>query len=509
MEGMVDAYAQYISTRGSMPYVPPLVELTAELLGRISEEDFLSMNPVILDSNLWKWTRIPYTTFRAALNKGSSNDPKIDERIDEWVLSNEKWLRHRTTDVPWQCGLVTLNRSDVVFPSSVLTPSGRTITRPRAFPGFEVLGNGARHSGSVPDSGLGFLKLWNSSDIDLNSKTITFYAHYPLRRIQVVLKIGTIAKRLRRPLLELVWIGIDNFVAGCNVFTMGLVRGHYLSERRASHPQRIFKYANRGYGIRFLPSYISSLRRSAEEIETLCPGGNLSSLDIDRLATDARAWVVEKFTELRGSDRIRQSRLGFISYEDTVRASLIASGKHSPSFLQYDDNPNNVASPPETGSTPIVVGLRGHGIRQDDELDGAQRMTYASHLEILLDDAHNIKIPVLLPCDFAAYANALVHAIEGQSNEAPILRPVTQYAYTDLPGEREGLYMWNTTSSLMWQHQDRRLDELFEVLQAFQRANASINEDLQVQRLVNQFSKREIRTENEFDAFFRWIGQPA
>ncbi|KAJ7199724.1 hypothetical protein B0H12DRAFT_1081338 [Mycena haematopus] len=433
MEGMVDAYAQYISTRGSMPYVPPLVELTAELLGRISEEDFLSMNPVILDSNLWKWTRIPYTTFRAALNKGSSNDPKIDERIDEWVLSNEKWLRHRTTDVPWQCGLLrphsiwadnhatqSLSGVEVLCDArkDVLTIQPSTPVFEDAFnrmtdglligldwtnvmvAGGMVLGTLV----SVPDSGLGFLKLWNSSDIDLyiyglaaeaatakihhiyqtlrnnlppntstvavkNSKTITFYAHYPIEEDTNVLL------NFDLDICAVGWDGNDVWMLPRAARALE-IRGHYLSERRASHPQRAMGYDS------CLPTFLlyAALPKKSKP---LCPGGNLSSLDIDRLATDARAWVVEKFTELRGSDRIRYSDMdeqqpcrncltgfslfmrnvaywemmrrsddfadspawAYISYEDTVRASLIASGKHSPSFLQYDDNPKQCGQP--------------------------------------------------------------------------------------------------------------------------------------------------------------------
>jgi hypothetical protein len=100
-----------------------------------------------------------------------------------------------------------------------------------------------------------------------NSKTITFYARYPLRRIQIVLKL---VKSPKAVLLnfdldicamgwdgEQVWMlpraarALESMlspffvmplpdlsVAGCNVFTMNLIQGHYLSERRASQSQR-------------------------------------------------------------------------------------------------------------------------------------------------------------------------------------------------------------------------------------------------------------------------------
>jgi hypothetical protein len=103
-----------------------------------------------------------------------------------------------------------------------------------------------------------------------NSKTITFYADYPLRRIQVVLKL---VKNPKDVLLNFdldicamgwdgsnVWMlpraaraleskdcsctcsrsagGTNRETAGCNTFTMSLIYGHYLSERRASQPHR-------------------------------------------------------------------------------------------------------------------------------------------------------------------------------------------------------------------------------------------------------------------------------
>jgi hypothetical protein len=101
-----------------------------------------------------------------------------------------------------------------------------------------------------------------------NSKTITFYADYPMRRIQIVLKL---AKTPRDVLLnfdldicamgwdgsnvwmlpraaraiESTWFCVFNLsvlttqrTAGFNTFTMNLIHGHYLSERRATQPQR-------------------------------------------------------------------------------------------------------------------------------------------------------------------------------------------------------------------------------------------------------------------------------
>lgn len=100
-----------------------------------------------------------------------------------------------------------------------------------------------------------------------NSKTITFYTSYPLRRIQIVLKLVESPKDVLLNFdLDICAVGWDgskvwmlpraaralesssiviphaytdlHYAAGSNVFTMHLIRGHYLSERRASQPQR-------------------------------------------------------------------------------------------------------------------------------------------------------------------------------------------------------------------------------------------------------------------------------
>lgn len=61
---------------------------------------------------------------------------------------------------------------------------------------------------------------------------------------------------------EEVWMlarAARSLVTGYTSFTMDLIHGHYLNDRRASQDERVFKYARRGYGIRFLPSYVDSI----------------------------------------------------------------------------------------------------------------------------------------------------------------------------------------------------------------------------------------------------------
>ncbi|KAJ7760853.1 hypothetical protein DFH07DRAFT_816007 [Mycena maculata] len=75
---------------------------------------------------------------------------------------------------------------------------------------------------------------------------------------------------------------------GYTVFTMNMIQGHYLSERQATQEQRVFKYADRGYGVRILPSYISSLEASKSKLQDISRDKILFGLDIEKIATASR-----------------------------------------------------------------------------------------------------------------------------------------------------------------------------------------------------------------------------
>lgn len=105
-----------------------------------------------------------------------------------------------------------------------------------------------------------------------NAKTITLLPAYPHRRIQIVLKLlPSPTDILLNFDLDACAVGFDGsqvrmlprsvraLETGYSVFSMDLVWGHHLRERRATQASRTFKYADRGFGIRFLPSYARSL----------------------------------------------------------------------------------------------------------------------------------------------------------------------------------------------------------------------------------------------------------
>ena len=105
-----------------------------------------------------------------------------------------------------------------------------------------------------------------------NACTINFIPSYPHRRIQIMLRLPpSPTDAFLRCDLDVCAIGFDGsrvlmlprcaraIETGYSVFTMALIWGHRLSERRESKISRIFKYAGRGFGLRILPSYARSL----------------------------------------------------------------------------------------------------------------------------------------------------------------------------------------------------------------------------------------------------------
>ncbi|KAE8194367.1 hypothetical protein CF335_g5361 [Tilletia laevis] len=106
-----------------------------------------------------------------------------------------------------------------------------------------------------------------------NLQTITFVPErYPYRRVQVILKLclNPMAILLNFDLDQVavgytgdeVWMlprASRALVTGYTTFTMDLIHGSFLESRKATQCKRVFKYGERGYGLRFLPSYIEAL----------------------------------------------------------------------------------------------------------------------------------------------------------------------------------------------------------------------------------------------------------
>ncbi|KAI9759755.1 MAG: hypothetical protein M4579_002140 [Chaenotheca gracillima] len=112
-----------------------------------------------------------------------------------------------------------------------------------------------------------------------NAKTISFLSDYPNRRVQIVLKlVSSPTEALLNFDLDACALGFNGtdvlmlprcaraLETGYSTFTCDLVWGHALGDRRASQDERLFKYADRGFGVRILPSYIRGVEEQADDI---------------------------------------------------------------------------------------------------------------------------------------------------------------------------------------------------------------------------------------------------
>lgn len=110
------------------------------------------------------------------------------------------------------------------------------------------------------------------------AKTVSFIPKYPERRLQIVLKLQhTPLESLLRVDLDACAIGFDGaqvfmlprcaraIETGYNVFTMDLIWGHRMGDRRETQTYRVFKYASRGFGLRILASYVRALEKECSD----------------------------------------------------------------------------------------------------------------------------------------------------------------------------------------------------------------------------------------------------
>ncbi|MCJ1383286.1 hypothetical protein MMC17_006399 [Xylographa soralifera] len=108
-----------------------------------------------------------------------------------------------------------------------------------------------------------------------NAKTINFITDYPTRRIQIILK-------LHDSIVD-VFKDVD-----IDIFTMNLIWEHQHIHKRPTYEHRIFKYADRGYGLRILPKYMKALEAgsySSRNQESQAHTHDLAAQHVQRYAS--------------------------------------------------------------------------------------------------------------------------------------------------------------------------------------------------------------------------------
>ncbi|KAJ7016223.1 hypothetical protein C8F04DRAFT_1347966 [Mycena alexandri] len=388
-----------------------------------------------------------------------------------------------------------------------------------------------------------------------NSKTVTFYSRYPLRRVQVVLEL------VRLPRVVLLNFDLDvcrsvrhgvgrhpvvyaspSRSRAPNVFTMNLIQKHYLLERRATQEQRVFKYANRvGFDLAMgFESFIASLEDSKTTLRRISRDEKLFELDMDQIGEASRVWT-QRVLKFRNSSTF--------GHRDLYNKHQLSAGPQGRSCLsgfslfmrhmalwdseQNGDliiDQNNWASTDYgDASESVIFSTRNPDIEVNSNSaicwpiislpllrrypEAAKRLTYGTTVTDVLEPTRDILLLLLLRADFAAFANRLVGHAQAAAglNVLSILTPAVESHehLLDAKSGAEGIFLWRIGREIMWQQLDRRIDEVFEALYVFYRYSDRTMSDWQQTRLLTQLSKRAIRAaiEDEFDAFARWVGR--
>lgn len=101
-----------------------------------------------------------------------------------------------------------------------------------------------------------------------NARTVTLIGTFPHRRIQIIMKM------IKNPAAVLLNFDLDQVAIGYTgdsvlllprcaraletgyaIFTLDMIHGHHLNERRETQEGRLLKYAHRGFGVRILPEF--------------------------------------------------------------------------------------------------------------------------------------------------------------------------------------------------------------------------------------------------------------
>jgi hypothetical protein len=97
------------------------------------------------------------------------------------------------------------------------------------------------------------------------------------------------------------------------------------------------------------------------------------------------------------------------------------------------------------------------------QLKGIQRTARAPIVEALPGEGEDICMQVLLPCEFAIYANDVVRKAQAQAGlrgTTPLVPLLNGVEYPEAPKPlADGLFLWRIGPDLMWQQLDRSVDE--------------------------------------------------
>ncbi|KAJ7633856.1 hypothetical protein DFH06DRAFT_1479447 [Mycena polygramma] len=294
--------------------------------------------------------------------------------------------------------------------------------------------------------------------------------------------------------------------AGFNVFAMNLIQGQYLSERRATQEQRVFKYAIKGYGIRILQSYISSLKESQANFD-IAEASRVWTVTVCLSDGDCEISHYDLESKHQISPEPQGKTMGYgPPYEDEW--ALGTYGDFPESIPSYDDILSH------TWGEDFNVPDFEHEILNQYSHSLAR---YQSFLTIIAFSSFNLR-QITQWLDNDGSLSMQTHGLDDDGDEfgphqiwavakvletaKDVVLPVSHKHLVVEPTSHDSgddLFLWRLGKEMMWQQLDRRIDEVFEALYAFYRK----------ERLITELSAWAMQptVEDEFEAFARWVGR--
>ncbi|KAJ8074102.1 hypothetical protein PM082_012394 [Marasmius tenuissimus] len=388
-----------------------------------------------------------------------------------------------------------------------------------------------------------------------NSQTITLYSSWPTKRVQIVLKF---VKDPRDVLLTFdldpcavgydgsnVWM-LPRFVraleTGYTNFTMDLIHGDHLGDRKATKDKRITdpylstcggseattellqSIANdsRLWTLRCLEYHRSSRffskREGVFDEELRTPELSYSQLYMNAAVPPTGclfsfAWLM-RHTALWEQDVLGKVRIRDDAYmkasDQEKEASTYYDGDYPypwnqdfniPQFCNHIENYNSSL----TARVEETMEYLSFHPRSSFDLQ-ATRVSYSPSVAGLLSEENDLEIPLVAPRDIVDFANEVLlgalldHEIRRSKTPLRIVYEDDSEWLT----KRLCLVVWKMDINLNWQLLDRRIDEVREVLWEFyRRLVIRVVGDWE----LTEFQERAAKPLEEGDAFMEWVRQ--
>ncbi|KAK0440675.1 uncharacterized protein EV420DRAFT_1485883 [Desarmillaria tabescens] len=605
---------------------PSLILGGDDTRGALRTIDSVAMIQPRYQDNIWLWFRLPFQVYRAGderLPETVRKELKYD--TDDWILFNEKHLRslsiirRHPAITHWMYGVVwieELSQCLIAEEICLLTDTAAEqsialqVTRSSidSIPGYSITNNvldGLQWDHVIVAGGIvlgtllcpsiaseirdtataNTIEEWQSSDLDVyiyglgpeeanekirhissvyqrnlppgfpflvvrNSQTVTLYSKWPRRHVQIILKL------VLTPVDVLLNFDLDICSVGYN------------GEQVFMLP-RLFKYADKGYGLRFPPSYISALGHDPQWTANCLdfylrmlgmqhrlgqrPTYSHAQLNSQMSGVLPRSNCLHSFAlfmrhvslwELgfRGTITLSNNNMAASSYSQTRALEDFVYDDSPP--LPWDENFELEAfrsSIDAFNSQETEAFLEtfhwysdlerypslGEQLRTKEEIT-AVRVTCTDEVAEVFDESQDLIFPLIVEKNFLRFVNEVILVALERSGVSDVdasdkcMRALTP-VHIDYGRDRktrqdnlEIICLWRLNHISNWQMMDNEMDEIREILWFFQRSNQlvdrkrvmSMESPDAVKRALDDDRRIYSTLRSDLEEFVKWVSAP-